>query len=54
MKLPKIDGPQAAVIVSIVIATTAICVLAPAEYRAPIVALLTALAGLARSPTSPT
>ena len=51
MKIPKVDGPQAAVIVAIVAATTAICLLAPEEYRTPIVALLTALAGILESPT---
>lgn len=51
MKIPKINWPQAAVLVALIGGAVSIVLYAPEELRAPLVALLTGLAGFLRSPT---
>lgn len=50
MKVPKLNWPQAAVLVSLIGGAVAIVLYAPEEWRAPLVALATGLAGFLRSP----
>lgn len=50
--MPKFDWPQAAVMVALVVAVAAVCLFAPEDLRAPIAALITASAGILRSPAS--
>jgi len=51
VKIPKINWPQAAVLVALIGGAVSIVLYAPEELRAPLVALLTGLAGFLRSPT---
>ena len=50
MKLPKIDGPQAAVMIALVAGVVCVMIFAPAEMHAPLAAVLTGAAALLRSP----
>lgn len=50
--MAKLDWPQAAVMVALVLAVAAVCLFAPEDLRAPIAALITASAGILRSPAS--
>lgn len=49
-KLPKINAAQAAVLVALIGGAVAVVLWAPPDFRAPLVALATALAGFLRSP----
>lgn len=49
--MPRLDWKQTAVLVAVIAGAVVTALFAPADFRAPLVALLTALAGFLRSPS---
>ena len=51
-RLPKIDGPQAAVVIALIAGVVCVMLFAPSSMHAPLAAVLTGAAALLRSPVS--
>jgi hypothetical protein len=51
--MPKIDLPQALVMVALIAGVVLVMLFAPAEMHAPLAALVTGAAALLRSPVRP-
>lgn len=52
--MPKIDMPQALVVVALIAGVVLVMLFAPPEMHAPLAALVTGAAALLRSPVGPT
>ena len=52
--MPKIDMPQALVMVALIAGVVLVMLFAPSEMHAPLAALVTGAAALLRSPVRPT
>ena len=51
--MPKIDMPQAAVMIALIAGVVIVMLFAPSEMHAPLAALVTGAAALLRSPVRP-